>query len=107
MKIYHRPELDYLSIEFVDEVESKSVFENGMIIKYNKKGHVIGLDITDSMQFFMSDETVEMKDAVKILDVSESTIRRLIKAKKIKATKPNGKDFRFKKTDLILFKKAS
>ncbi len=106
MKIYHRPELDYLSIQLSDEIESKVVYQDGIIIKYNKKGAVIGLDITNSLQFFLSNETVEMKDAVKILSVSESTIRRLIKAKKISATKPNGKDFRFNKNELIKYRKA-
>jgi excisionase family DNA binding protein len=45
-------------------------------------------------------------ELVRILGFSESTMRRLIKNKKIKFTKPNGKDYQFKKSDLILFKKA-
>ena len=107
MKIYHRPDLDYLSIDFSDEPEAKTSYKNGIIVRYNKKGNVIGVDITDSLHFFMTDETVDMKQAVKILGISESTMRRLVKNNKIQATKPNGKDFRFKKSDLILFKKAS
>lgn len=107
MKIYHRADIDYLSIDFSDEVESRSVFKDGMIVRYDKKGNVIGLDITNSIQFFLTDETVDMQQASKILGLSESTLRRYVKAKKIKYTKPNGKDYRFKKTDLIEFKKAS
>ncbi len=107
MKIYHRPELDYLSLEFSSEPEAKTSYENGIIVRYDKKGHVVGIDITDSINFFLSNDTVDMKQAVQILDLSESTIRRLIKNKKIKFTKPNGKDYRFKKTDLILLKKSA
>lgn len=107
MKIYHRPELDYLSIDFSEELEAKTSYKDGVIVRYNKKGNVIGIDITDSLHFFMSDDTVDMKQAVKILEISESTMRRLIKSNKIKAVKPNGKDYRFKKSDLILFKKAA
>lgn len=107
MKVYHRPELDYLSIDFTNEVEAKSVYENGMIVRYNKKGNVIGIDIPDSLHFFLSDELVDLKDAKKILGVSKSTLRRLIKNKKIKFTRPNGKDYGFKKSELINFKKAS
>lgn len=106
MKVYHRPELDYLSIDFTDEAEAKSVYENGMIIRYNKKGHVIGVDITDSLNFFLTEDVVDLKEATKILKVSESTLRRMIKSKKIKFSRPNGKDYYFKKTDLITYKKA-
>ncbi len=107
MKIYHRPDIDYLSIDFSDELEAKSVFKDGMIVRYDKKGNVIGLDITDSIQFFLGQDTVNMQQACKILGLSESTLRRYVKAKKIKFTKPNGKDYVFKKSDLIEFKKAS
>ncbi len=106
MKVFHRPELDYLSLDFSSEPEAKTSYENGIIVRYDKKGHVVGIDITDSMNFFLSNDTVDMKQAVRILGFSESTMRRLIKNKKIKFTKPNGKDYQFKKSDLILFKKA-
>jgi len=44
LTVYHDSEIDYLSIDFTDEVESKSV--------YDKRGHVICVDITDSMKLF-------------------------------------------------------
>lgn len=45
MKVYHDPSVDYLSIDFTDEVEAKSAYKDGIIVPYNKKGHVIGVDI--------------------------------------------------------------
>ena len=105
MKVYHRPDVDYLSIDFKDESESKSVYENGIILRYNKTGEVIGLDITDSTKFFLSSEKMNMKQACKFLGVSDSTMRRMIKAKKISASKKNkGKDYVFKKSDLVKLK---
>ena len=74
MKIYHRPELDYLSLEFSTEPEVKTSYENGIIVRYDKKGHVVGIDITDSMNFFLSNDTVDMKQAVKILGSTLSII---------------------------------
>jgi excisionase family DNA binding protein len=107
MKVYHRPDVDYLSIDFTDELEHRSVYEKGIITRYNKKGAVIGIDITDSLHFFMSGELLTLQEACHLLKISESTMRRLVRAKKIKGTKPNGKDFRFKKSDLIKFKKSA
>ena len=52
MKIYHNSDVDYLSIDFKDEVESKSEYKDGIIVRYDNKGHVIGIDITDSMKLF-------------------------------------------------------
>ena len=52
MKIYHHSDVDYLSIDFKDEVESKSEYKDGIIVRYDNKGHVIGIDITDSMKLF-------------------------------------------------------
>jgi|GEM_PF-917062 len=107
MKVYHRPDVDYLSIDFLEGTEHRTVFENGIITRYDKKGNVLGVDITDSLHFFMSSELMTLQEACKLLKISESTMRRLVKAKKIKATKPNGKDYCFKKSDLILFKKTA
>lgn len=58
MNIHHNAALDYLSIDFNDQVEAKSVHEDGIIIRYDKKGHVIGLDITDSMRLFAGSDLV-------------------------------------------------
>jgi excisionase family DNA binding protein len=107
MKVYHRPEIDFVSIDFKDEPEAKSVFENGIIVRYDKKGNVIGLDITNSAQFFLGAEDITFAEACKILGVSDSTLRRIIKSKKIPAKKPNGKDYRFNKSDVIKYKMAS
>ena len=106
MKIYHRPEVDFLSIDFKDEVEAKSIFKDGIIVRYDKRGNVIGLDITDSAQFFLGGEDISFTEACKLLGVSDSTLRRMVKSKKIPAKKPNGKDYRFRKSDLIKFRTA-
>ncbi len=53
MKITHRPEIDYVSIDFEEGIESKSYFENGVIVRLDGKGNVMGLDITDSSRFFI------------------------------------------------------
>lgn len=104
MKVYHRPDIDYLSIDFSEEPEAKSVYEHGIITRYNKDGNVVGIDITDSTKFFLSNDYIDVKEACQILGVSESTLRRMIKAKKIPAKKPNGKDYRFKKSDIVKLK---
>jgi excisionase family DNA binding protein len=100
VKIYHDPSIDYLSIDFTDEVESKSVFKDGIIVRYDKKGHVIGVDITDSMKLFASSDLLTLQEVCELLEISESTIRRYIKAGKVKFTK-EGKDYRFKKSDIL------
>lgn len=51
MKVHHDESIDYLSIDFTDEVEAKTVYEDGIIVRYDKKDHVIGIDITDFMNF--------------------------------------------------------
>lgn len=101
MKITHRPDIDYVSIDFKDGVESKSYFENGVIVRLDKKGNVIGLDITDSSQFFSGDDEVDLKEACALLGVSESTLRRRIREGKIKFRRPNGKDYRFRRKDVL------
>ncbi len=100
MKVHHDTSIDYLSIDFTDEVEAKSVYEDGIIIRYNKKGHVVGIDITDSMKLFASSDLMTLQQVCDFLGVSESTIRRKIRAKKIKFTK-EGNQYRFKKSDVI------
>jgi excisionase family DNA binding protein len=101
MKIIHRPEVDYVSISFKDEIEAKSYFENGVIVRLDSKGNVIGLDITDSSQFFSGKDEIDLKEACALLGVSESTLRRRIRDGKIKARKPNGKDYRFYRKDVL------
>ena len=100
MKVHHDTSIDYLSIDFNDEVEAKSVYEDGIIIRYNKKGHVVGIDITDSMKLFASSDLMILHQVCEFLGVSESTIQRKIRAKKIKFIK-EGNQYRFKKSDVI------
>lgn len=100
MKVYHDTNIDYLSIDFTDEVEAKSIYKDGVIVRYNKKGHVIGIDITDSMKLFASSDMMTLQEACKFLGISESTMRRKIKDGKIKFNK-EGKNYRFKKADII------
>lgn len=100
MKVYHDANVDYLSIDFTDEVESKSVYKDGIIVRYNKKGHVIGVDITDSMKLFASSDMMTLQEACSFLGISESTMRRKIRDGKVKFIK-EGKNYRFKKTDIL------
>jgi excisionase family DNA binding protein len=102
MKVLHKPELDYVTIDFKEGVEAKSVYNNGVIVRYDKKNNVIGIDITDSSKFFASSDTVSLKEACAFLGISESTMRRRIKQGKIKFKKSsNGKDYKFKKSDVL------
>lgn len=100
MRIHHDAEIDYLSIDFTDEVESKSVYKDGVIVRYDKKGHVIGIDITDSMKLFASSDLMTLQEACEFLGISESTMRRRIRDGKVKYTR-EGKDYRFKKSEII------
>ena len=100
MKVHHDTEIDYLSIDFSDEIEAKSDYKDGIIVRYNKKGNVIGLDITDSMKLFASSDLMTLQEACSFLGISESTMRRRIKDKKVKFSK-EGKDYRFKKSEII------
>jgi excisionase family DNA binding protein len=100
MKVYHDPSVDYLSIDFSDEVEAKSVYKDGIIVRYNKKGHVIGVDITDSLKLFASSDLMTLQEVCEFLNISESTMRRYIKAGKVKYSK-EGKDYRFNKADIL------
>lgn len=100
MKVYHDTEIDFLSIDFTEEVETKSEYKDGIIVRYDKKGNVIGLDITDSMKLFASSDLMTLQEACAFLGISESTMRRRIKDGKVKFTK-DGKDYRFKKSEII------
>lgn len=100
MKIHHDSEIDYLSIDFTEGVEARSVYKDGIIVRYDKKGHVIGIDITDSMKLFASSDMMTLQEACAFLGISESTMRRKIRDGKIKFVK-QGKDYRFKKSDII------
>lgn len=101
MKVVHRPDIDYVSIDFKEGVEAKSYFENGVIVRLDAHGHVLGIDITDSSVFFAAKSTISLQEACQILEISESTMRRWIREGKIKYTKPNNKDYRFKKSDIL------
>ena len=81
-------------------LKQKSAYEDGIIVRYDKKGHVIGIDITDSMRLFASTDLMTLQQVCEFLGVSESTIRRKIRAKKIKFIK-EGNQYRFKKSDVI------
>ena len=100
MKIYHDSKLDYLSIDFKDEIEAKSEYHDGIIIRYDKKGNIIGIDITDSLKLFASSDLMTLQEACEFLGISQSTMRRRIKQGQISYTK-KGKDYRFEKVDLI------
>jgi len=78
----------------------KSTYQDGIIVRYNKKGHVIGIDITDSMKLFSSSDLMTLQEACEFLGISESTLRRRIRDGKVKYTK-EGKDYRFKKSEII------
>ncbi|PWU14613.1 MAG: hypothetical protein C5B49_12920 [Bdellovibrio sp.] len=103
MKVIHLPDIDYVSIEFRDVPEAKSYLENGIIVREDKKGNIIGIDILDSSKLFGDKGILTMKEACRLLGISEATMRRKIKQGKIKFTKPNGKDYRFKKSDILKF----
>ncbi len=101
MKIVHKPDLDFVSIDFKEGIEAKSYFENGIIVRLDSRGNVLGIDITDSTQFFSGDDEIDLKQACQLLGISESTMRRRIRNGLIKFRKPNNKDYRFKKKDIL------
>ena len=100
MKIHHNSEIDYLSIDFSDEIEARSIYEGGIIVRYDKKGNVIGIDITDSMKLFSSSDLMTLQEACEFLGISESTMRRKNRANKINFF-TEGKGYRFKKSEII------
>lgn len=104
MKIFHDPSIDYVSIDFKDEVEAKSYFQEGIIIREDKNGNVIGIDITDSSQFFAGESTISLKEACRLIGISESTMRRKIKRGQVPFTKKSDRKYRFKKSDVFKLK---
>ena len=100
MKIHHDTARDYLSIDFAREVAARSVYEDGIIVRYDKAGHVIGIDITDSMRLFGGSDLLTLREVCDFLGVSESTVRRKIRANKIKHTM-EGNRYRFRKSDVL------
>ena len=61
MKIVHNPEIDYISIDFKEGIEAKSILKNGIIARFDQEGHVLGIDITDSSQFFSNKDVLITK----------------------------------------------
>lgn len=59
MIIHHDSAVDYLSIDFSDDIEAKSVHEEGIIVRYNKAGNVIGIDIADSMKLLAGSDLID------------------------------------------------
>ena len=100
MKIHHDAARDYLSIDFFEQVEARSVYTDGIIVRYDKAGHVIGVDITDSMRLFGESDLMTLREVCEFLGVSESTVRRKIKGKKIRYTM-KGNRYRFRKSDVL------
>jgi excisionase family DNA binding protein len=101
MKIIHRPEIDYLSIEFKEGTESRSYVQDGVIVREDRNGNILGIDIVDSSKIFRGKETLTLQEACQFLGISEATMRRRIRQGKVKWTKPNGKDYRFKRSDIL------
>lgn len=101
MKIIHRPDIDYLSIEFKEGVESRTYLQDGVIVREDRRGNILGIDILDSSKIFGAKDLLTLQEACLLLGISEATIRRRIKQGKIKGTKPNGKDYRFKRADIL------
>ena len=100
MKIIHNPEIDYLSIDFKEGIEARSYFKDGIIVREDAGGNVLGIDITDSSKLFFSEDLINLKDACRLLNISESTMRRRIKGGQIKYIKKRNR-YRFKKEDIL------
>lgn len=66
MKIVHKPEIDYLSIDFMEGIEATSYFENGILVREDSDGHVIGIDITDSTSLLIGSQTLSLQEASSI-----------------------------------------
>ncbi len=101
LKVFHDPESDYVSIDFKTGVEAKSYYQKGVIVRLDKTGQVLGIDITDSSNFFSGQDTLTLQEAIQLLKISDSTMRRKISEGQIKFKKPNGKDYVFKKADVL------
>ena len=100
IKIHHDTVRDYLTIDFAQEVEARSVYSEGMIVRYDKAGHVIGIDITDSMKLFGGSDFMTLQEVCRFLGVSESTVRRKVRANRIKHTM-EGNRYQFRKSDVL------
>ena len=72
MKVHHDAVSDYLTIDFADEIEAKSSYENGIIVRYGKLGNVVGIDITDSMKLFSKSDLMSLREVCDYLGVSGS-----------------------------------
>ena len=100
MKIHHNASIDYLSIDFRDQVEDRSIYEDGIIVRYDREGHVIGVDITDSMKLFAGADLMTLQEVCEFLGVSESALRRKVRSNKIKYIK-EGNRYKFRKSHII------
>ena len=100
MKVHHDSKSDYLSIDFIDEVEARSVYQDGIIVRYNDQGSVLGLDIVDSLKLFAESDLMTLREACELLRVSESTMRRRIRTGKISFSM-EGKQYRFRKSEIL------
>lgn len=100
VKIHHDAARDYLTIDFAEEVEARSVYSEGIVVRYGKAGHVIGIDITDSMKLFGGSDFMTLREVCDFLGVSESTVRRRVRANAIKHTM-EGNRYRFRKSDVL------
>ncbi len=96
MRVYHDTDRDFLSVDFVDEIEAESIFQDGIIVRYNKAGHVIGI----AMRLIASGDLMSLQEACEFLGVSESTMRRRIRDNKIEFSK-EGNRYRFRKADVL------
>ena len=72
MKVHHDAGLDYLTIDFADEIEAKSIYENGIIVRYGKSANVVGIDITDSMKLFSKSDLMSLREVCDYLGASGS-----------------------------------
>ncbi len=100
MKIHHDSARDYLTIDFAQAVEARSVYHEGIVVRYDKAGHVIGIDITDSMKLFGGSDLMTLQEVCSFLGLSESTVRRKVRANKLKHTM-EGNRYRFKRSDVL------
>lgn len=62
MRIHHDASVDYLCIDFNDEVEAKSIYQDGIIVRYDSRGSVVGIDITDSERLFGRSQSLTLNN---------------------------------------------
>ena len=99
-KIYYK-DADYMAILFKDELESRSYVEDGIVIREDKKGNILGIDILNYSKTLQESPYLSLKEASDFLQISESTLRRYIKQGKLKASQPNGREYRINKNELL------